>query len=165
MNFQKITSSPLGPLYLVSNDDALLSIESIPTPLFENSKKNNDHPILLQTEIELQEYFQGLRTNFDVHINPQGSSFQLEAWKGLRNIPFGEIRSYSEQAEKMKRPKAARAVGAANGKNPILIIIPCHRVCGADGKLVGFSSGIEIKIKLLEHEGHSIKNGKVIRRK
>lgn len=165
MNFNKIISSPIGPLYLVSSTDALLSIESSPTSLFENAFNQNDHPLLLQTEIELNEYFQGLRTKFDVKINPTGSPFQVLVWQSLLKIPFGEIKSYKQQAITMKKPNACRAVGAANGKNPILIIIPCHRVCGADGKLVGFSSGINLKKKLLELEGHTISSGKVIRHK
>ncbi len=165
MNYQKNISSPIGLLYLVSSNDAIISIDSMPTPLFDDAKLEKNHPILIQAELELTEYFQGVRRNFDVKINPQGSAFQLEVWRGLKNIPYGEVSSYSEQATSIYKPGAARAVGAANGKNPILIIIPCHRVCGADGKLVGFSGGIEIKIKLLELEGHSIKNGKLIRRK
>ena len=165
MYYQKKISSPIGALFLVTSKSAIVSIDTTTSPLFEAAQFMNDHRILLQTEVELKQYFQGLRTQFDIPISPTGTSFQLQAWQVLQDIPFGDVLSYKEQALLMKRPKATRAVGAANGKNPILIIIPCHRICGADGKLVGFSGGIEIKIKLLELEGHCIQNGKITQRR
>jgi O-6-methylguanine DNA methyltransferase len=101
---------------------------------------------------ELTEYFAGNRTQFSVPVDPSGSDFAQKAWAFLRQIPFGQTRSYGAQARAIAGPNAARAVGRANGSNPIAIVIPCHRVIGADGSLTGFSSGIERKRWLLDHE-------------
>jgi len=165
MYYQKTIHSPIGTLFLVATDKALVSADTISSELFLKAELANEHCVLHKAQTELDQYFRGERIKFDTPLAPLGSAFQLDVWKSLQEIPFGEMLSYGEQASLLQKPKAARAVGAANGKNPILIFIPCHRVCGHDGKLVGFSSGIEIKIKLLEHEGHRFSDGKVIRRK
>jgi methylated-DNA-[protein]-cysteine S-methyltransferase len=101
---------------------------------------------------QLAEYLAGRRRDFDLEVRLLGTSFQQAAWRALREIPFGETRSYAEQAEAMKRPGAARAVGHANGCNPVPIVVPCHRVIGHDGSLTGFGSGLSIKRWLLDHE-------------
>ena len=102
---------------------------------------------------QLAEYFAGSRTQFDVPLDPVGTEFQQQAWLALREIPFGQTRSYAEQARAIGRPSAVRAIGAANGRNPLTIVVPCHRVIGADGTLTGFAGGLHRKRALLEHEG------------
>lgn len=106
-------------------------------------------PVLRQ----LGEYFDGERREFDVELAPMGTEFQMAVWRELRNINYGETISYAALAQRIGKPKAVRAVGAANGKNPIPVIIPCHRVIGADGSMTGFGGGVEVKKALLRHEG------------
>lgn len=101
---------------------------------------------------QLDEYFKGTRTNFDLKLNPQGTDFQKRVWDELLNVPFGKTRSYLEQSKKLGDVKAIRAVASANGKNPLWIVIPCHRIIGSDGSLTGYASGIWRKKWLLEHE-------------
>jgi methylated-DNA-[protein]-cysteine S-methyltransferase len=111
-------------------------------------------------DVQLREYFAGERTSFDIPLDPVGSPFQLAAWSALREIPYGETVSYGQQAERMGDANKARAVGAANARNPISIIVPCHRVVGKDGSLTGFAGGVEVKRYLLELErrvaGHTL---------
>ncbi|MDB4537763.1 methylated-DNA--[protein]-cysteine S-methyltransferase, partial [Akkermansiaceae bacterium] len=116
--------------------------------------KGRKCPFLDQAEKELGEYFEGKRTSFKVSLDAKGSEFQRSAWKELQAIPFGETISYGEQARRMGDVKAVRAVGTANGANPVSIIIPCHRVIGKSGDLTGFGGGVDIKRKLLALEGH-----------
>jgi methylated-DNA-[protein]-cysteine S-methyltransferase len=111
-----------------------------------------DDPTLRATTEQLDEYFAGTRKVFDLPLSPQGTDFQCEAWFALRSIPYGETRTYAEQAQAIGRPKAVRAIGAANGRNPISIIVPCHRVIGANGSLTGFGGGLDAKSWLLNHE-------------
>lgn len=109
--------------------------------------------VLDRVEAQLKEYFAGWRTTFDLPLEPSGTDFQLSVWELLRKIPYGVTTSYGELARRLGDPKATRAVGAANGANPIPIIVPCHRVVGSKGELTGFGGGIERKRWLLEHEG------------
>ena len=149
-------SSPVGVLKLVAHDSALVAV------LWENEDpkrvrlaeliENTQHPILLETQKQLNEYFVGLRQLFDLPLDLVGTEFQQKVWQALLTIPFGETRSYKEIAEQIGNVKAVRAVGAANGKNPISIIAPCHRVVGANGKLVGFAGGLKNKEILLKIE-------------
>lgn len=149
-------SSPVGILKLVAHDHALVAV------LWENENpkrvrlaqliENKNHPVLLETQQQLNEYFQGHRTQFDLALDFAGTEFQQKVWQALLTIPFGETRSYKQIAEQIGNVKAVRAVGAANGKNPISIIAPCHRVVGANGKLVGFAGGLENKDVLLKLE-------------
>lgn len=111
-----------------------------------------EHPVLDAAVRQLGEYFDGARTEFDLPLAPVGTEFQQTAWEALRRIPFGETISYGEQARMLGDANKSRAVGAANGKNPIPIVVPCHRVVGRDGRLTGFAGGIEIKAWLLDHE-------------
>ena len=113
------------------------------------NKKEKITPLLQRTIQQLQEYFLGQRKEFDLPINLKGTNFQIKVWQELQKIPYGEVISYSELAERINCPKAIRAVGGACGKNPILIIVPCHRVLGKNGNLTGFSGGINYKEKLL----------------
>lgn len=115
-------------------------------------KKNEQHPIFLQTAKALQEYFAGERSTFDLPLVLHGTDFQMKAWQALSNIPYGQTLSYAEQAEKIGNRNKARAVGMANHYNPISIIIPCHRVIGANGQLTGFAGGLELKQYLLTLE-------------
>lgn len=154
----KTIDSPVGPITFVASREALLSLQwgtelldSLPTPFPDDEK--NPHPILAWTEAQLTEYFQGLRKVFDVPLAPSGTEFQRDAWRELRKIPYGQTITYGEQARRLGQPKSARAVGAANRRNPIGIIIPCHRVIGASGDLTGFAGGLEAKRRLLELEG------------
>ncbi|MFT8352621.1 methylated-DNA--[protein]-cysteine S-methyltransferase [Clostridium saccharoperbutylacetonicum] len=131
-------------LDFVSNDDKGNIIEGSKTEL------------LIEIVKQLDEYFDGTRKVFDLPIEPEGTEFQKKVWKALIEIPYGETKSYGEIAKIIGNDKAARAVGMANNKNPIAIIIPCHRVIGANGKLVGYAGGLELKEKLLELEKRSI---------
>ncbi|MBK5418061.1 methylated-DNA--[protein]-cysteine S-methyltransferase [Pseudomonas sp. TH31] len=149
--------SPVGELKLVANGSRLAAI------LWENDKPNRvrlgpmteaaDNPILVRAVLQLQEYFAGTRNQFDLELDFAGTEFQKKVWQALLTIPFGETRSYSQIAEQIGNPSAVRAVGAANGKNPISIVAPCHRVIGASGKLTGFAGGLEAKELLLTLEG------------
>jgi methylated-DNA-[protein]-cysteine S-methyltransferase len=111
--------------------------------------ENDDHPVLVETERQLNEYFQGKRRSFCLKLDMVGTSFQNEVWQTLLAIPFGETRSYGQLARQLGNPRAMRAVGAANGRNPIAIVVPCHRVIGASGKLTGFAGGLDAKEHLL----------------
>jgi methylated-DNA-[protein]-cysteine S-methyltransferase len=149
----KIMPSPVGNLKLVASDKGLVAI------LWENDnpkrvrlgtlRLNNDHPILLETERQLKQYFQGKRKSFSLELDLIGTKFQNDVWQALLAIPFGETRSYGQIARQLGNPQATRAVGAANGRNPVSIIVPCHRVIGASGKLTGFAGGLDVKAHLL----------------
>lgn len=163
-HFYKTISSPLGMLTIIAHDTALVAItwmnegmgEGVSKKKFPNAILKNNHPILLETTKELDEYFKGTRTNFTIQLDPAGTDFQKAAWNFLRSIPYGETRSYTEQATAIGNKKACRAVGGANGANPIPIIIPCHRVIGQNGKLTGFAAGVDVKEKLLYLENKKI---------
>lgn len=150
--------SPVGLLTLVASDEALLSLSwgedrsHLPSDQ-RVASEGSDNLILDRAEQQLQEYFQGKRKSFDLPLEPKGTEFQKQAWQQLLQIPHGQCITYGEQARRLGRPRASRAVGAANGKNPIGIIIPCHRVIGASGHLTGFAGGLGIKKQLLELEG------------
>lgn len=159
MYFVKSIKSPLGKIELVATDDALVALyttEDENKPLLPKAKRVTKHLVLCSVEKQLDEYFRGQRTDFTISVKPAGTEFQSSAWNALQKIPFGKVWSYGEQAKFLKKPKAQRAVGGANGKNPIPIIIPCHRVVGATGKLTGFSGGMKMKVYLLKLEGHEI---------
>jgi methylated-DNA-[protein]-cysteine S-methyltransferase len=154
---RKTVASPVGELTLVASDEGLVAI------LWENDRPGRvalgpladapDHPILAATERQLAEYFAGARRTFDVPLDFRGPEFQQSVWRALLTIPFGETRSYGQIARQIGQPTASRAVGAANGRNPISIIAPCHRVVGANGALTGFAGGLEAKRLLLDLEG------------
>ena len=153
----KIMPSPVGELTLVARGAALAAIlwqHDQPTRVrLGQLREDLAHPVLLLTQHQLQEYFAGTRRQFDVPLDFAGTTFQKEVWQALLTIPFGQTRSYGEIARQIGRPAAVRAVGAANGKNPVSIIAPCHRVIGANGALTGFAGGLEAKQTLLALEG------------
>jgi len=152
--------SPVGQLKLVANEHALVAI------LWDNENPKRvrlaelieevSHPILLNTQQQLIEYFSGQRKVFDIPLDFEGTDFQKKVWSALLTIPYGETRSYKQIAQQLGHEKAVRAVGAANGKNPISIIAPCHRVIGAGGALVGFAGGLDKKEILLRLELNNI---------
>lgn len=149
--------SPVGKLRLVASPVGLRAVlwanEKLDrVSLGERPSRDDDNPILIQTRRQLVEYFAGDRTEFTVPLDPKGTPFQMSVWKVLRSIPFGKTLSYGEQAKRLGDARKARAVGAANGKNPISIIVPCHRVIGKDGSLTGFGGGLDIKRQLLDLE-------------
>jgi len=157
--FYKEIESPVGKLKLVASSNAMVAV------LWERERPNRvkldtatldpQQPILLETERQLVEYFSGGRIQFDLPLQPDGSEFQKKVWRALREIPFGQTRSYLDLATAIGSSKAARAVGAANSKNPLSIIVPCHRVVGSDGSLTGFAGGVETKAALLALETRS----------
>lgn len=135
-------------LYLVATETHLINIQ------FTQPQKAllQTTELLSMATIQLDEYFQGKRTTFSLPFKLTGTSFQLAVWKELQNIPYGQTTSYKEIAQKINKPKACRAVGMANNKNPLPIIIPCHRVIGSNGKLIGYAGGLKLKNYLLELE-------------
>lgn len=149
--------SPVGRLRLVASDDGLAAIqwehERSPNDPFAGAAESPAHPVLAETARQLDEYFAGTRRSFTVPLRFAGTDFQRQVWRALLTIPYGETRSYAQIARQIGRPRAVRAVGAANGRNPIPIIAPCHRVIGSTGQLVGFGGGLAAKARLLELEG------------
>jgi methylated-DNA-[protein]-cysteine S-methyltransferase len=150
--------SPIGELTVVADREAVLAIHFEGEPVHPDAAaviSEADlaaHPVLHAAVEQLREYFRGERTAFDLPLAPAGTPFQLDAWAALRTIPFGTTVSYGEQAAVMGDRRKARAVGAANGRNPIPIVVPCHRVVGSNGHLTGFAGGIAAKAWLLDHE-------------
>lgn len=144
--------SPVGALTLVCNDSALKAINMEGYGVEIPADARRGHALLDETRRQLEEYFAGTRTSFDLPLAAGGTVFQAGVWSALRDIPFAQTRSYADVARAISNPKAVRAVGAANGRNPIAIVVPCHRVIGADGSLTGYGGGIERKRWLLEHE-------------
>ncbi|WP_024619379.1 methylated-DNA--[protein]-cysteine S-methyltransferase [Pseudomonas kilonensis] len=153
----KTIQSPVGQLILVARETRLAAI------LWENERLNRvrlgpleedtEHPLLKETERQLLEYFAGQRRRFELELDFAGTDFQIRVWQALLTIPFGETRSYRDIAVQIGQPTAVRAVGAANGRNPISIIAPCHRVIGSSGSLTGFAGGLAAKQLLLSLEG------------
>jgi methylated-DNA-[protein]-cysteine S-methyltransferase len=152
----KVINSPVGRLTLVATERGLAAI------LWENDNPRrvplgnvveaDSDPILLETERQLREYFAGVRREFALPMDPHGTEFQRRVWSALLTIPYGQTRSYAQVAQQIGCPAAVRAVGAANGRNPLSIIAPCHRVVGSNGKLTGFAGGLDTKAKLLSLE-------------
>ena len=147
---------PVGELLLVANQDAITDVHItqgryVPT-LQSHWTAARNHPVLNQAQRELDAYFDGHLQRFTVAVDPAGTPFQKSAWTALMRIPFGATRTYAQQAAAIGRPTATRAVGAANGKNPICIIVPCHRVIGANGSMTGFAGGLDAKRALLALE-------------
>ena len=148
--------SPVGQLKLVARESRLVAIlweKDDPARVRLGAMvEQPDHPILVETRTQLGEYFAGRRQAFTVALDFEGTDFQQQVWRALLTIPFGETRTYGEIAHQIGRPTASRAVGAANGRNPISIIAPCHRVLGSTGALTGFAGGLAAKDHLLAHE-------------
>ena len=143
-------ATPIGPLTLHARDGALTGVWMEDDP--ELAERRDDSPPLGEARRQLEAYFAGELREFDLPLAPSGSAFQLRVWEELRAIPYGETISYGELARRVGDPSAARAVGLANGRNPLPVIVPCHRVIGADGSLTGFGGGLDRKRRLLELE-------------
>lgn len=149
MRSAKVVNSPIGVLTLVEEEGALAEVR------FGQRLAGEalcDTPVLLQAAQELDEYFQGKRHDFSVPLAPKGTPFQLKCWAALVQIPYGETRTYAQQAAAIGQPKASRAVGMGNHRNPLPIFIPCHRVIGKNGTLTGYAGGLEMKEYLLTLE-------------
>ncbi|MEA2635299.1 MAG: methylated-DNA-[protein]-cysteine S-methyltransferase [Chloroflexota bacterium] len=149
--------TPVGTLTLVASDRGLRAVlwprlSPQRAGISPRPHHNPDHQILQKTARQLDEYFAGSRTGFDLPLDLEGTRFQLAAWRSLAEIPFGATTTYGRQAAALGIPTAARAVGAANGANPVCIVLPCHRVIGANGSLTGFGGGLPVKQWLLDHE-------------
>jgi methylated-DNA-[protein]-cysteine S-methyltransferase len=155
--FYEIIDSPIGKLKLVASPEGLVAIlwddDSPRRVRLTDLVESHSDRIILRTETELEEYFAGTREVFTVPLDMRGTPFQKQVWTALRNIPFGETRTYGQLAKQLGNPAATRAVGAANGRNPIAVIVPCHRVIGFSGKLTGFAGGLDAKAHLLNLEG------------
>lgn len=154
--------SPVGGLSLFAKGDALVAVK------FNHNLRGwsvdavevLDHPVLVKARRELEAYFAGARDDFSVKLDPHGTAFQRAVWATLQTIPYGAAESYGWVAKKIGNPKAVRAVGLANGQNPIAIIIPCHRVIGSDGTLTGYGGGLDNKRTLLKLEGIAVKENR-----
>jgi methylated-DNA-[protein]-cysteine S-methyltransferase len=149
--------SPIGVLTLIASPVGLTHVlfdgqEPTDVGLPDDLPEVDDDPALEAAATQLAEYFAGDRKQFDLPLDLRGTDFQRDAWLALARVPYGETRSYGEQAEAIGRPGAFRAVGAANGRNPIPVILPCHRIIGASGALTGFGGGLGVKRQLLDHE-------------
>lgn len=159
-HYRTTMSSPIGELTILAVDDGLVAIDwsddvghhtDVPSGDVVDVGAE-DHPVLRRAVDQLAEYFAGQRTEFDLPLSARGTPFQRQAWDALVRIPYGDTVSYGEQAVMLGDRNKARAVGAANGKNPIPIVVPCHRVVGSNGKLTGFAGGLGTKAWLLDHE-------------
>jgi methylated-DNA-[protein]-cysteine S-methyltransferase len=143
--------TPVGRLTLIAGDSGVSRVlwpgEAVP-----GGVKPGSHPVLADTEHQIGEYFAGTRTAFELPLDLRGTAFQRSAWLALQSIPFATTRTYGAQARRLGRPDGARAVGSANARNPLPIVLPCHRLIGARGALTGFAGGLEVKRALLEHE-------------
>jgi len=149
------TETPIGLVRVVEEDGAITRVDMATSKGFERRAwGQRGSSATLEAAVEqLAEYFAGARTAFELPLRLAGTAFQRQAWQALCAIPFGQTRSYAEQARAVGRPTATRAIGAANGRNPIAIIVPCHRVIGSDGSLTGYAGGEPVKRWLLDHEG------------
>lgn len=153
--------TPVGLLHVAFDDQSihycLWDFEVSDVEAFQSAREAKKHPLLDEIQLQLKEYFTGKRKEFNLPICLKGTDFQVKTWQALTEIPYGETASYSDQAKKMNRPSAIRAVGTANSRNPICLIVPCHRVTRADKTLGGYAGGVQIKRQLLDLES-SFKN-------
>lgn len=159
MNAYCFVDSPIGRLMISSNGTALTGLymgAPSTSPGVDGWREDPAASPLREAARQLEEYFSGKRRQFDLPLHMHGTDFQRQVWNALTEIPFGETRTYGELARQIGNPAACRAVGLANGRNPIAVIVPCHRVIGADGSLTGFGGGLPRKAWLLRHEtsGH-----------
>lgn len=149
--------SPIGPIGIIEEEQAIARI-LYPGEILEEVVKEEETSLLKEAKKQMEAYFANQLQQFDLPLRPVGTPFMQEVWKALLDIPYGELRSYKDIAEAVGRDKAYRAVGLANNRNPIPIIIPCHRVVGANGKLVGYGGGLEIKELLIELEQKGVRD-------
>lgn len=147
-----IITSPLGLTKIVGDEDGISQVTILNEELSSETETDIIPELLEDCVIQLQEYFEGTRTTFDIKLNPEGTEFQKSVWSLLNTIPYGKTISYLDLSKRLGNIKAIRAVANANGKNPLWIIVPCHRVIGSDGSLTGYAGGLHRKQWLLEHE-------------
>ena len=160
MNRYTYMDSPIGPLRLMAHGDSLTELFLPPLPARDPAGERDDEaPLLAEAKRQLEAYFNGRLTAFDLPLAPHGTTFQQRVWTELARIPYGVTISYGELARRIGHPDAARAVGLANGRNPIAIVVPCHRVIGADGRLTGYGGGLPCKQALLQFEASVRANG------
>jgi methylated-DNA-[protein]-cysteine S-methyltransferase len=152
MNYFDGMSTPIGRIHIVVSDEALFRIYFSTDTWSETYVRKLEHPLIVAAKKQLDEYFKGERTIFDLPLDAAGTPFQKRAWNVLRKIPYGKTISYSEEAKRMKSPLSVRAVGNANGKNPLPIVVPRHRVVAKDGGMGGYSGGVKCKATLLQLE-------------
>jgi methylated-DNA-[protein]-cysteine S-methyltransferase len=146
-----LEETPVGPLLLTARDGALTGLQFDPGPE-RSGHRDDDEPVLVDARRQLEEYFAGNRVQFDIPVSVDGTAFQKRVWEQLSKIPYGTTISYGELARRIDKPTASRAVGLANGRNPVAIFVPCHRVVGANGSLTGFGGGMDRKRALLDLE-------------
>lgn len=153
--YRSLLESPIGWISIEANDSAITRIEFLDA---EALPKPNEGDLTEQARTQLAQYFAGERHQFDLPLAPAGTEFQQHCWQALLNIPYGETRSYADQANAIAKPKAVRAVGSANGANPISIVVPCHRVIGKSGRLTGYAGGLDKKewLLALENQQHTL---------
>lgn len=157
-HFFTILKSPLGEIVLTSSGKEISGLYTPEHPFYKSAKKGILKPELFSSAVkQLKEYFSGKRKSFQLPLSPEGTEFQNRVWKALSGIPFGKTKTYGEIAKGIKQPRASRAVGSANSKNPVCIIVPCHRVIASTGKLSGYAGGLKAKKWLLEHEAVLLK--------
>jgi methylated-DNA-[protein]-cysteine S-methyltransferase len=169
MHYFCYEATPFGRMLLVANESALCGahfVEDKYIPEVSSAwRERRDAPPIVDAVCQLQEYFAGARARFDLRIEPEGTTFQRDVWKALLDVPYGTTATYRDIATRLGKPQACRAVGAANSRNPISIIVPCHRVIGVDGSLTGYASGVERKRALLGLEAagqHALREQSVI---
>lgn len=156
MNAYCRIETPLGPLWATAEHRVLTSLnfdaDDLRVRVIRDGERRDDDPVLVRTRIEIAEYFAGVRREFTLPLGPRGTPFQQQVWAHLCRIPYGSTTTYGTIAVALGRPKSVRAVGAANGRNPVAIVVPCHRVVGADGSLTGYAGGLDRKRALLAFE-------------
>lgn len=143
-----VLETPIGPLWVGATLDSVVAVE-----FYDEPRPLSDVPLMQRALAQLREYFDGQRRDFDLPLGARGTAFQQQVWHALCAIPYGRTASYRHIANAIGNPKAVRAVGAANGRNPLAIVVPCHRIIGADGSLTGYAGGLARKQWLLAHEG------------
>lgn len=164
MTFHRATvQAPFGSLTVVASDAGVRYVifdhDAHPKPLHGLEIVDAPHPVLDAACAQIGEYLAGTRREYDLPLDLVGTDFQVQAWRALARVPYGCTATYAQQAASIGRPKAVRAIGGANGRNPVAVVLPCHRIIGADGSLTGFGGGLPVKTWLLEHELRILKEG------
>ncbi len=151
--YRTLTDTPIGRLQIITSTDGLVAILWPDDDRWSFDTIDETNEVSRATAVQLCEFFAGDRTNFELPLDLRGTDFQVQVWRSLVSIPFGQTISYAEQARGLGRPTAVRAVASANGRNPVSIVLPCHRVIGKSGRLTGYAGGLDAKKWLLDHEG------------
>lgn len=162
--FSGSLKAPIGEVVVIASDRGVHNVMFDPdeTPKGidpDDITRRPSHPMVASALTQLREYFAGTRTEFDLPLDLQGTEFQVSAWKALAKVKYGQTATYARQAASIGRPTATRAIGAANGRNPVAIVLPCHRIVGSDGSLTGFAGGLGVKQWLLDHERSVVESG------